>query len=211
MKPTESDMSYAKPKIGIVISSTRQGRFGDKPAKWIHELAAKRTDFNVELIDLRDYPMPFFDEKASPAYAPPTHKVARAWAAKVDSLDGFIFVTAEYNRGPTAVLKNALDHAYREFNRKPAAYVGYGGVGGARAVEQLRLINVELQMAPTRTGVHIGGGDFMGLWRGGKTFEEMPHLMQSAEAMLDELAWWTKALTTAREATDRERTEATAA
>ena len=92
--------------------------------------------------------------------------MAQHWAAKVDSLDGFIFVTAKYNRAPTAALKNALDHAYREFKRKPAAYVGYGGVGAARAIEQLRLINIELQMAPTRTGVYIGGADFMGLWRG---------------------------------------------
>ncbi|MFC3079016.1 NADPH-dependent FMN reductase [Phenylobacterium terrae] len=194
-------MLQSKPKIGIVISSTREGRFGEKPAKWIHDLAAARGDLDVELIDLRDYPMPFFEEATSPAYAAPADDVARAWAAKVDSLDGFIFVTAEYNRAPTAVLKNALDYAYREFNRKPAAYVGYGGVGAARAVEQLRLINVELQMAPTRNGVHIGGADFLGLWQGGRSFEEMPHLAQSAGVLLDELAWWAKALKTAREAT----------
>jgi NAD(P)H-dependent FMN reductase len=202
-------MLQAKLKIGIVMSSTREGRFGEKPARWIQTIAARRGDFDVELIDLRDYPMPFFEEAVSPAYAPPANEVARRWAAKVDSLDGFIFVTAEYNRAPTGVLKNALDYAYREFNRKPAAYVGYGGVGAARAVEQLRLINVELQMAPTRSGVHIGGGDFMGLYRGGKTFEEMPHLAQSAEVMLDELAWWTKALKKAREID--ERAEAAAA
>jgi NAD(P)H-dependent FMN reductase len=194
-------MSQAKPKIGIVISSTREGRFGEKPAKWIYDLATKRGDFEVELIDLRDYPMPFFAEPISPAYAPPANEVARRWAAKVASLDGFIFVTAEYNRAPTAVLKNALDYAYREFNRKPAAYVGYGGVGAARAIEQLRLINVELQMAPTRSGVHIGGADFMGLWQDGKTFDEMPHLAKSADTMLDELAWWANALKTARHAT----------
>jgi NAD(P)H-dependent FMN reductase len=141
-------MSQAKPRIGIVSSSTREGRFGEKPAKWIHELAAKRGELDLELIDLRNYPMPFFAEPTSPAYAPPANEVARRWAAKVDGLDGFIFVTAEYNHGPTAVLKNALDYAYREFNRKPAAYVGYGGVGAARAIEQLRLISVELQMAP---------------------------------------------------------------
>jgi NAD(P)H-dependent FMN reductase len=194
-----------------VISSTREGRFGEKPARWIRDLAAKRGDFEVELIDLRDYPMPFFQEKTSPAYAPPANEAARRWAARVASLDGFIFVAAEYNRGPTAVLKNALDHAYAEFNRKPAAYVGYGGVGAARAIEQLRLIAIELQMAPTRTGVHIAGADFMGLWRGGRTFEELPHLAQSAEAMLDELAWWTRALKTARDATAAARTEAAAA
>ena len=203
-------MARAKPRIGIVISSTREGRFGEKAARWIYDLASRRGDFEVELIDLRDYPMPFFEETASPAFAPPANEVARKWAAKVDGLDGFIFVTAEYNRAPTGVLKNALDYAYREFNRKPAAYVGYGGVGGARAVEHLRLINVELQMAPTRTGVHIAGGDFMGLWRGGKSFEEMPHLAQSAEAMLDELAWWTKVLKAGRDGLVGERLEAAA-
>lgn len=190
-----------KPRIGIVISSTREGRFGDKPATWILQLASQRDDMEAELIDLRDYPMPFFDEAVSPFYAPPANEIARRWEAKVESLDGFIFVTAEYNRAPTAVLKNALDYAYREFNRKPAAYVGYGGVGGARAIEQLRLINVELQMAPTRTGVHIAAADFMGLWQGGKSFDDIPHLNQAAETMLDELAWWARALKTARELT----------
>jgi NAD(P)H-dependent FMN reductase len=204
-------MPQAKPKIGIIISTTREGRFGDKPARWIYELAAKRGDFDVELIDLRDFPMPFFAEAVSPAYAPPSDEVARRWAAKVNSLDGFIFVTAEYNRGVPAVLKNALDYAYREFNRKPAAYVGYGGVGAARAVEHLRLINVELQMAPVRSGVHIAGGDFMGLWRGGRTFEEMPHLAQSAETMLNELAWWAKALKVARDGLADTWSEAAAA
>jgi NAD(P)H-dependent FMN reductase len=93
-----------------------------------------------------------------------------------------------------------LRGAYHEFNRKSAAYVGYGSVGGARAIEQLRLMNIDLQMAPTRSGVHIGGGDFAGLLMQGKSFEEMPHLAQSAAVMLDELAWWTKALKTARDA-----------
>jgi NAD(P)H-dependent FMN reductase len=107
---------------------------------------------------------------------------------------------AEYNRGPPAVLKNALDYAYKEFNRKPAAFVGYGGVGGARAVEQLRLNSIELQMAPTRSGVHIGGADFIGMLMQGKTFADAPHLEPTAVAMLDELAWWAHALKGAREA-----------
>ncbi|HEY3695054.1 NADPH-dependent FMN reductase [Phenylobacterium sp.] len=188
------------PRIGIVISTTREGRFGDKPAVWIRDIAAARGDLEVEIVDLRDYPMPFFDEPVSPAYAPPKDEAARRWGQKVAELDGFIFVTAEYNRGPPAVLKNALDHAYREFNHKPAAFVGYGGVGGARAVEQLRLIAIELQMAPTRSGVHIGGADFIGMLMQGKTFADMPHLEPAAVAMLDELAWWTRALKGAREA-----------
>lgn len=191
-------MTSTRPKIGVVISTTREARFGEKPARWIADLAAARGDFEVEVIDLRDYPLPLFEEPASPAYVPPANEVARRWAAKVDSLDGFIFVTAEYNRAPPAALKNALDYAYREFNRKPVAFVGYGGVGGARAVEMLRLIAVELQMAPTRPGVHIGGADFMGLWQGGKAFSDYPHLEQAAGVMLDDLAWWTQALKAAR-------------
>jgi NAD(P)H-dependent FMN reductase len=191
----------SKPRIAIVISTTREGRFGDKPAAWIHGIAAARDDMEVEIVDLRDYPLRFFDEPASPLSVPPKHEAARLWARKVAEFDGFIFVTAEYNHGVPAVLKNALDHAYKEFNRKPAAFVGYGGVGGARAVEQLRLITIELQMAPTRSGVHIGGADFIGMLMHGKTFADTPHLEPIAVAMLDDLAWWTAALKTARERT----------
>jgi NAD(P)H-dependent FMN reductase len=188
----------SKPRIGIVLSTTRQGRFGDRPAAWIRDLAVTRTDMEFEIVDLRDYPLPFFDEPASPMWAPPKNEVAQRWARKVAELDGFIFVTAEYNHGVPAVLKNALDYAYKEFNRKPAAFVGYGGVGGARAVEQLRMIGVELQMAPLRAGVHIGGTDFVGMLLHGKTFADAPHLEPSAGAMLDDLAWWAKALKAAR-------------
>src|SRR5215510_7786190 len=191
----------SKPRIGIVIATTRQGRFGDKPAAWIRDIAAARGDTEVEIVDLRDYPMPFFDELASPAWATPKNETALRWAKKVAELDGFIFVTAEYNHGVPAVLKNALDYAYREFNRKPAAYVGYGGVGAARSVEQLRLINIELQMAPLRASVHIGGTDFIGMFMHGKTFADAPHLEPAAHAMLDELSWWAHALKAARAAT----------
>jgi NAD(P)H-dependent FMN reductase len=194
----------SKPRIGIVISTTREGRFGDKPTAWIRDLAAARGDLDVEIVDLRDYPMPFFDEPGSPIYTAMGNEVARRWGRKMDELDGFIIVTAEYNRGPPAVLKNALDYAYREFNRKPVAFVGYGGVGAARAVEQLRLIAIELQMAPTRSGVHIGGADFIGMLMHGKTFADAPHLVPTAEAMLEELAWWAQALKTAREETTLE-------
>jgi NAD(P)H-dependent FMN reductase len=151
----------------------------------------------METIDLRDYALPFF-EGVSPAYAPVTDEKGRRWGKKMAELDGYLFVTAEYNRSVTGALKNALDWAYQEYNRKPAAYVGYGSVGGARAVEHLRLIGIELQMAPLRSAVHIGGGDFVGLLMQGKKFEELPHLAQAAEVMLEELAWWARALKTAR-------------
>src|SRR5258708_21800074 len=122
----------SKPHVGIVISTTREGRFGDKPAAWIRDLAVARGDLEVEIIDLRDYPMPFFDEPGSPIYMPPKDEGARRWGQKVAALDGFIFVTAEYNRGPPAVLKNALDYPYKEFHRKPAALVADAGCGRAR-------------------------------------------------------------------------------
>ena len=190
----------AKAKIAVIISTTRAARFGDKPAKWITDIAKQRDDMSVELVDLRDYPMPFFDEAASNAWAPSKNEVALRWQKKVAEFDGYIFVTAEYNRGISAVLKNAIDYAYPEWNKKTAAYVGYGSVGGARAIEQLRLINVELQMAPMRTGVHIQGADFMAVWQQGKDIAELTYLQQNAKDMLDQLVWWTNALKTAREA-----------
>ena len=190
----------SKPKIGIVIGSTREGRFGDKPANWIYEIAKARGDIDVELVDLRDFPLPFFDEPASPAWAPSRSEIAQQWQKKVASLDGFIFTAAEYNRGPTAVLKNAIDYAYNEWNKKTAAFVGYGGVGGARAVEQLRLNAVELQMAPIRAGVHIVWADMLAVMQGEKKLGELEHLNKGASDMLDQFVWWTKALVAARKA-----------
>lgn len=190
----------AKPKIGIVVGSTRPNRFADKPTDWIAKIARARGDIEVEVLDLRDYPMPFFNEPMSPAWGPSQDEVAQKWQKKVAELDGFIFIAAEYNRGPTAVLKNAIDYAYNEWNKKAVTFVGYGGVGGARAVEQLRLHAVELQMAPTRAAVHILLPDFLAVLQQGKSLDELPHLHQSAEQALDQLVWWTKALKTARDA-----------
>jgi len=193
-------MTQQQPRIGIVIGSTREGRFGEKPAHWIHGIAKQRTDLAFELIDLRDHPLPFFAEPGAPAWGPVRNEAAQRWGAKLASLDGLIVVTPEYNHGPSAVLKNALDYAYKEFVRKPIGFVGYGGVGAARAIEQLRLVAVELQMAPVRNAVHIGMVEFLGIWQQGKTFDDFPHLAQSAGGMLDDIAWWAKALKTAREA-----------
>jgi NAD(P)H-dependent FMN reductase len=189
----------SKPKIAVVIGTTRTTRFGHKPAQWIHEIASARKDLETEIVDLRDFPMPFFDEVASNAWVPSKNEVAQRWQKKVAEFDGYIFVTAEYNRGISAVLKNALDYAYPEWNKKPAAYVGYGSVGAARAIEHLRLVSVELQMAPMRTGVHIQGADFMAVLKEGKDIAGIPHLQQNAADLLDQLAWWAKALKAARE------------
>lgn len=190
----------SKPKIAIVVGSTRAVRFADQPKEWFAKLAAEREDLEFEIVDLRDFPLPFFDEVSSSLYAPSQSEVAQRWQKKIGSFDGFVFITAEYSRGPTGVLKNALDYAYTEWNRKPAAFVGYGGVGAARAIEQLRLNAVELQMAPTRNGVHIVWGDMAQVRDGSKRLEEFEHLNFAAKNLLDELAWWAKALKTAREA-----------
>src|SRR5690606_27886063 len=130
------------------------------------ERAKAIGEFDVEIVDLRDFPLPFFDEQSSPAYVPSQAEGAKAWQDKIASLDGYIITAAEYNRSPTGVLKNALDYAYNEWNNKPVGFVGYGGVGGARAIEQLRLIAVELQMAPVRNAVHITWGDYMQVAQG---------------------------------------------
>jgi NAD(P)H-dependent FMN reductase len=190
----------SKPRIGIIISTTREGRFGDRPAEWIREIGARRSDLEFEIVDLRDYPLPLYDEPRGPAYHQSERAEVKRWQAKLASLDGFIFATAEYNRSMPAVLKNALDYAYAEWNRKPAAFVGYGPLGAARAVEHLRNTAVELQMAPTRTAVHITMEPYLAVAQGKKSLADFDYLNQGAAATLDELAWWTKALKVAREA-----------
>lgn len=181
-------------RIGIVLSSTRTGRFADRPAEWLMGIAGKKEGARFELVDLRDYPMPFFDEPRSPMRGPPTNQTALAWGRKVNELDGFVFITAEYNHSIPAVLKNALDYVYPEFNRKPASFLGYGNVGGARGIEQLRLMLVELQAAPLRGAVHLSRDEFVGMLLHGKSFADYPHLDQTADAMLDDLLWWAKTL-----------------
>ncbi len=190
-----------KPKLAIVIGSIRPNRFADHPAQWITEIAKQRGDFDVELIDLKDYPLPLFAETSSPAYGASKDGVAQSWQRKVAEFDAYVFTAAEYNRGPTAALKNALDYAYKEWNNKPVSFVGYGGVGGARAVEQLRLNAIELQMAPIRTAVHIQMAIYLAVAKEGKKLADFDVLQQNAKDMLDQLAWWTSALKSAREET----------
>ncbi|MDR7034845.1 NADPH-dependent FMN reductase [Mesorhizobium sp. BE184] len=190
----------SKPKIAIVVGSTRAARFADKPVEWIARIARQHADIDVEIVDLRDFPLPFFDEVASSAWVPSQNEVAQRWQRKVAEFDGFIFTAAEYNHGPTAVLKNAIDYASNEWNKKPAGFVGYGGVGGARAVEQLRMHAVELQMAPVKSAVHITWGDFLAVREGQKKLDELEHLNQAAQALINDVAWWAKALKKAREA-----------
>jgi len=191
--------AMSDPKLAIVIGSIRPNRFADRAAQWIAEVATERRHFEIELIDLKDYPMPPFAEEASPAFAPSRDEAARRWQKKVADFDAYIFTAAEYNHGPTAVLKNALDYAYSQWHKKPVSFVGYGGVGGARAIEQLRLSTIELQMAPIRTAIHILLPTYLAVVKEGKKLSDFDYLNQSAKDMLDQLSWWTAALKTARE------------
>tara|TARA_R110002072_G_scaffold10342_4_gene48114 strand:+ start:3500 stop:4072 length:573 start_codon:yes stop_codon:yes gene_type:complete len=187
------------PKIAIVVGTTRPTRFADKPANWIAGLAAQRTDAEFEIVDLRDHDLPLFAEKRAPIYSPPEHPAAVAFCERMKAFDGYIFVTGEYNHSIGGALKNALDYLYSEMTRKPAACVAYGGVGGARAVEHLRLIAVELQMAPVRSAVHIGLFELRALMRDG-SFEDYPYLGDSAKTMLDDIVWWSNTLRAGRTA-----------
>jgi NAD(P)H-dependent FMN reductase len=191
----------SKPRIAVIIGSTRPARFADVPAQWILKQAQARGDMEVELVDLRDHPLPFFDEMASNMWMPSQNPEAVRWQEKIGGFDGYIFVVAEYNHSITGALKNALDQAYKEWNRKPFSAIGYGGTGAARAVEHLRGIGVELQMVSTHAAVHIGGSDFMTVFPmgGNKPIEEIEaNLLPTAQTALDELLWWSKATIAAK-------------
>lgn len=192
----------SKPKIAVIIGSTRDSRFADIPAQWILAQAKARTDMDVELVDLKSFDLPLFNEVASNAWAPSQSAAAVAWQKKIGEFDGYIFVVAEYNRSITGALKNALDQAYVEWARKPMTAFAYGSVGGTRALEHLRNIAVELQMVPTRNAVHLGMGDFFkvhpGFGGSGNLADVEGSLLPSAGAALDDLVWWANATKAAR-------------
>lgn len=192
------------PKIALIITSTRATRAADMPAAWMLAQAQARSDMTVELVDLRDFDLPMFDEPASNAYLPSASAEARAWQKKMAEFDGYIFTVAEYNHSISAALKNALDQAYVEWAKKPFTAIAYGSMGGARALEHLRSIGTELQMVSTRNAVHIGGGDF---WKvhpnmggSGNMADIEAAILPSANAALDDLVWWAKATMAARAA-----------
>lgn len=192
----------ANPKIAIIVSSTRPTRFADIPTAWIKAQAEARGDLDVEVVDLRDHPLPFFAEVASNAWAPSQDPAAVAWQKKIGAFDGYIFVVAEYNRSITGVLKNALDQAYVEWARKPFAAVGYGSMGAANAIGHLQNIGVELQMVPARNNVRIGGSDFFKVHSGfggsGNLADIEGAILPAAKAMLDDIVWWANATKAAR-------------
>jgi NAD(P)H-dependent FMN reductase len=188
-------VNESAPKILIVLGSTRQNRQGETVARWISERANARADARFELIDLRDWPLPFLQNPMPPALGR-YDDTTQPWADKIGAADGFVFVTPEYNHGYPAVLKNALDHLYREWGYKPAAIVSYGVAGGGvRAGEQLRQVLIELRMVPVR--------DQVGVSPNGQAFDERgrvrdERLERMAITMLDELVWWAATLRPAR-------------
>lgn len=188
-------------KIKIILGSIRPNRFSEKAGAWILKRVRERKEIDVELLDLRDYPLPLFNELISPSmikdgdYA---NEVARRWSEKIGEADGFIIVTPEYNHSMPGLLKNAFDYVYAEWNKKPIGFVAYGTVGGARAVEHLREVTVELQMAPIRNSVHIPQHWNLLDENGNLKAGSLEVFNKGADALLDQLIWWAVALKSAR-------------
>jgi len=177
-----------KIKIGIILGSTREGRVGPQVGEWVLGIAEERKDAEYEIVDLRDYPLPFYGEKGD-------DEVIARWNKKLFELDGFVFIVAEYNHGLTAVLKNALDSAREAWANKAAGIVSYGSLGGARATEHLRGILAELQIADVRT--HPAFSIFYD-FENMTVFQPKPLQKDTVNQMLDQLIAWTKALKSLR-------------
>ena len=187
------------PRIGIIVGSTRPGRFGVQPAQWVLDLANTRGDADYELVDIEAAGLPLFDEPGSPLMSEPQNLHTIAWKERIGALDGFVFVTPEYNHSTSGALKNALDYLFHEWNYTPAAFVSYGGAsGGSRAVEHLRGIMGELKVYDIRDQILLPNYYFNLDEQGRYRFSETEE--KAATAMLDELVFWTRQMTTARTA-----------
>jgi NAD(P)H-dependent FMN reductase len=189
--------------ISVIVGSTREGRFSEKPARWIFDHLKQREGVDARLLDLRNFPMPFFDQPftpATPGRPPFANEVVKRWTSAIAESDGFIIVAPEYNYGPSAVLKNAIDWVYSEWRRKPVSFVSYGVMGGVRSVQQLRENVVELQLAPVKSSVHIPAPTLFAHYQGGDVEAGLAELVAPANAMIDDLLWWTTALKAARAA-----------
>src|SRR5689334_1418140 len=185
------------PKIAIILGSTRPGRNGEAVAHWVLDRAKQRSDAEFELVDIAEYQLPHLDEAYPPAMGQYTQPHTLAWAEKIASFDGFVFVTPEYNHSTSGALKNAIDFLFAEWNNKAAGFVGYGSVGGARAVEHLRLIAGELQIADVRASVHLSlAQDFENY----SIFLPKEQHEQALTAVLDQVEAWSKALAPLRTA-----------
>jgi NAD(P)H-dependent FMN reductase len=184
--------------IAIILGSTRPGRNGKAVADWVTDKAAARTAANYELVDLVDHPLPHIDEALPPTMGQYTGEHTKKWAKKIGSYDGFIFVTPEYNHSTSGVLKNAIDYLYAEWNNKAAAFVSYGSLGGARAIEHLRAILSELQVAHVRQQLSFSMfTDFENF----STFAPGPQHDEAAVVLFDQLESWAEAMKTVRERT----------
>lgn len=191
----------AQPKILIIVGSVREGRVGEGIAKWTFKTAQEHVkNAEFELVDLRDFNFANYND-ARPAsmikageYQDDLHN---AWADKIASADGYVIITPEYNHSFPGSLKNALDAVYTPWNNKPVTFVSYGsGAGGARAVEQLRGIAAELQMADTRLATHIVNFYADQLDESGTP--KNPQFTSGLQAQLEQFMWWVEALKTAR-------------
>jgi NAD(P)H-dependent FMN reductase len=182
-------------KIAIILGSTRPGRNGEAISQWMYEIAKKRNDANFELLDVKDYNLPLLDEPIPPSMGQYTKEHTKTWALKIDSFDAYVFVTAEYNHGIPGALKNAIDFLYKEWNNKVAGFVSYGGAGGVRSVEQLRLVMAELKVATVRSQVTLSlFTDFENFAK----FKPAPFQENSANTLLDEVVAWSGAFKTLR-------------
>jgi NAD(P)H-dependent FMN reductase len=178
-------------RIGIILGSTRPNRNGEQVAKWVYEIAAGRSDAEYELVDLRDYPLPHLDEPLPPSMGQYQNDHTKAWAAKIASFDGFVFVTPEYNHSTSGVLKNAIDFLYAEWNNKAVGFVSYGSVGGARAAEHLRLVAGELQMADVRQQVTLS---LLTEFENFSVFKPGDYNVAALGTLLDQVVAWSIAL-----------------
>ena len=183
-------------RIAIIIGSTRPGRNGEAVARWVYKIAQKRSDAEFELVDIKDFNLPLLDEPVPPSMGQYSKPHTKAWAAKIGSFDGYVFVTPEYNHGISGALKNAIDFLFAEWNNKAAGFVSYGGAGGARAVEQLRLVMAEVQIATVRNQV------LLSLFTDFENFSAFkPHSRheKSVNEMFDQVIAWSGALKTLRD------------
>lgn len=195
-------MANATIRIGIIIGTTRPARFGAGRRNGFFVASPSAATPLSSSSTSATFRFRFSMRTNHPVHAPSGNQSARRWAETVSRLDGFVFVVGEYNHSISGALKNALDYLYYEFNRKAATFVAYGNAGGSRAVEHLRGILEELQVADIKHAVHIGPAEFRELRDGGKAFEGYPHLEAAASQALNELVWWAAALKAARENPD---------
>ncbi|MFL6163511.1 MAG: NADPH-dependent FMN reductase [Jatrophihabitantaceae bacterium] len=182
-------------RIGIILGSTRPNRNGEQVANWVLDNATRRDDAEFELIDLRDYPLPHLDEPMPPSLGQYQQEHTKQWADKIASFDGFVIVTPEYNHGTSGVLKNAIDYLYAEWNNKAVGFVSYGGVGGARAAEHLRLVAGELQMADVRQQVALS---LITEFENFSVFKPGDYNLDTLSVLLDQVIAWSAALSPLR-------------